>query len=195
MIQPTIERGLITYLVFFLTRILRCGNKKKDQFDINDFSLSKFISLSINFPFIDINKVYSNNLKNKYIFYFDLFDSLIKAKENIYEFLSAITKTEIIIKNQIDIIKNLSKEMIINKYILVQIPNLLDSLKFLWNYFRELFDGVIDVQKQLTNNKRFKLFYIIANKAAENNIKDPRYFVLAYSYGNNYGVVKIGNKI
>lgn len=187
LIQPTLERGLITYVVFFLTQILICAKEKKEQFNIDDFSLSKFISFSFEIPFININQDTLNNIKNKYSFDFNMFDNLIKGKDSILEFLSTIPKTEIIIKNQIDVIKNLSKEMIINKYILSQIPNLLDSLKFLWNYFGELLDGIFDVQKQLTDNKRFKLFYSIANKAAENKIKNPKYLVLLYSNGDNCG--------
>ena len=116
-------------------------------------------------------------------------DNLIKGKDSILELLSTITKSKTIIENQIDVIKTLSKEMIINKYILEQIPNLFDSLKFIWNYFSELFDGISDVQKQLTNNKRLKLFYSIANKAAEKNIKDPKYLALLYSNGDNCGDV------
>ena len=189
LIQPTIERGLITYVVFFITQILICAKEKNKQFDIDDFSLSKFISFSLDIPFININPDTLNNLKNKYNFDFNMIDNLIKGKDSILEFLSTITKTNIIIKNQIDVIKNLSKEMIINKYILVQIPNLFDSLKFIWNYFSELIDGIIDVQKQLTDKKRFKLFYNIANKAAEKEIKDPKYLALLYSNGDNCGDV------
>ena len=138
-------------------------------------------------PFININPDTLNNLKNKYSFDFNMIDNLVKGKDSILEFLSTITKIKTIIKNQIDVLKNLYEEMIINKYILKQIPNLLDSLKFILNYFNELFNGMIDVQKQLTNNKRIKLFYIIANKAAEKKIKDPKYLALLYSKGDNCG--------
>ena len=189
LLQPTLERGLITYVIYFISQILICAKEKNEQFNIEDFSLSKFISFSKDIPFININPDTLNNLKNKYNFDFNMNDNLIKGKDSILEFLSTITKTKTIIENQIDVIKTLSKEMIINKYILEQIRNLFDSLKFIWNYFSELFDGIIDVQKQLTNNKRLKLFYNIANKAAEKKIKDPKYLALLYSNGDNCGDV------
>ena len=187
LLQPTLERGLITYVIYFITQILICAKEKNEQFNIEDFSLSKFISFSMDIPFININPDTLNNLKNKYSFDFNMIDNLVKGKDSILEFLSTITKIKTIIKNQIDVLKNLYEEMIINKYILKQIPNLLDSLKFILNYFNELFNGMIDVQKQLTNNKRIKLFYIIANKAAEKKIKDPKYLALLYSKGDNCG--------
>lgn len=190
LIQPTLERGLITYVVFFITQILICIKEKNEQFNIEDFSLSKFISFSFEIPFVDINIDALNNIKNKYSFDFDKNDDLTKGKHSIKEFLSTISKTRIIIEKQIEIINNLSKKMVINKYILSQIPNLLDNIKFLWNYFIELSNGIIDVQKQLADNKRLKLFYNIANKAAEKKIIDPKYLALLYSNGDNCGDIK-----
>lgn len=187
--QPTLERGLITYVIFFITQILICAKDKKEQFNKEDFSLSKFISFSKDKPY-KIDHDILNNLKNKYNFDFNNVDSLIKGKDSIIEFLSTVTKTEIIIKNQIDTITKIKKEILINDNIIQIIINFLDSLGFLWDFFKEILDGIIEVQRQLTDNKKYELFFSIANKAAEKKISDPKYIALLYSNGDNCGDVK-----
>ena len=133
--QPSLERGLITYVIFFITQILICVKEKKEQFNKEDFSLSKFISFSKDKTLITINEDYLSNLKNKYSLDSNIFDSLIKGKDSILEFLSTIKKAKIIITNQFEAVNKIKKEILINKNIIQILNNFIKSFEFLWDFF------------------------------------------------------------
>ena len=46
LIRPTLERGLISYIINILTQIYINANKKKVKFSMQDFSLSNFITIT-----------------------------------------------------------------------------------------------------------------------------------------------------
>lgn len=188
--QPTMERGLITYIVNLLTQVIICSKEKSVEFNKDDFALSNFISLSKNPPFLELNKETLDNLKNKYGFDFDAIESLTQGKESIIEFLSTIPTTKSLLENQIDVLKKLSKENLIDLFILNQIYNSIDGIKFLLNYFSEITNGIIDTQIQLTKPRKIETFYKIASKAAERKLKDPKEIALFYCSGDNCGKVE-----
>lgn len=188
--QPTMERGLITYIVNLLTQVIICSKEKSVEFNKDDFVLSNFISLSKSPPFLELNKETLDNLKNKYGFDFNAIESLTKGKESIIEFISTIPSTKSLLENQIDVLKKLSKENLTNLFILNQIYNSIDGIRFLLNYFSEITNGIIDTQIQLTKPRKIETFYKIASKAAERKLKDPKEIALFYCYGDNCGKVE-----
>ena len=103
--QPTMERGLITYIVNILTQILICCKEKKVEFNKDDFSLSKFITISKEPPFFKLDDSMIENLKNKYGFDFNNIDTLIKGKDSIIEFISTIPNTKDLLESQINALK------------------------------------------------------------------------------------------
>ena len=188
--QPSMERGLITYVVNILTQILICSKEKSVEFDKNDFTLSKFISFTKTSPFLEINQSTLDNLKNKYGFDFYQIDSLVKGKDSIIEFLSSIPKSKSVLQDQISALKNLSKNNLKSFFMLKQITNAIDGLGFLANFFSEIYKGLIDTQLQLTKPGKIELFYKIASKAAEKKLRDPKEIALFYSLGDNCGKVE-----
>ena len=187
--QPTMERGLITYVVHLLTQIIICANQKKVEFDKNDFALSHFISFSKNSPFIELNQSTLDSLKEKYGFDFQSIDSLTKGKESIISFISSIPNAKSLFNTQLDAIKNLSKNNLTSLFILQQISKSTDGIMFLLNFFSEIYNGIIDTQGELSKPRKIELFYKIASKAAEKKIKDPKEVCLFYSLGDNCGKV------
>ena len=188
--QPTMERGLITYVVFLLTQIIRCAEETNNKFTIDDFSLSNLILITKEPPFININQDTLNNLKNKYSFDFNRINNLIKGRDSIIEFLSTIPKSKEIFKNQISLITQLANEKITNLFIFNKVQSLLDSLKFLFNFIAEIANGILDTQSQLTNPKKYKLFFNIASEAAQRKIDDPKEIAFFYSEGENCGKIE-----
>ena len=188
--QPTMERGLITYIVNLLTQILICAKEKNVEFNKDDFALSKFISFSKNSPFLEINKSMLDNLKNKYGFDFDSIDTLVKGKDSIIDFISTVPKTKSLLQSQVDVLKKLCKENITNLRMLMEIRNATDGIIFLLNYFSEISNGIIDTETKLTKPRKVELFYKIAEKAAERKLKDPKEIALFYAFGDNCGKVE-----
>ena len=188
--QPTMERGLITYIVNLLTQILICAKEKNVEFNKDDFSLSNFITISKNSPFFELNKITLDNLKNKYGFDFYNINTLIKGKDSIIDFLSTIPSTKSLFQTQVEVLKKMSKENITNLFMLQQLYKSIDGIKFLINYFSEISNGIIDAQLQLTKPRKIETFYKIASKAAERNLKDPKEIALFYSHGDNCGKVE-----
>ena len=187
--QPSLERGLITYVVNILTQILICSKEKSVEFDKNDFTLSKFISFTKTSPFLEINQSTLDNLKNKYGFDFYKIDTLVKGKDSIIEFLSSVPKSKSVFQDQISALKNLSKNNLKNIFMLKQISNATDGIVFLAYFFSEIYNGLIDTQLQLTKPRKIELFYKIASKAAEKKLRDPKEIALFYSLGDNCGKV------
>lgn len=188
--QPTIERGLITYIINFLTQIIICAKKKSVKFNIKDFSLNDFIIITNSSPFIKINQKTLDSLNNKYGFDFNKIEILIKGKDSIIDFLSSVPKTKTLLEKQVEILKNLSMNYISNFFMLKQISNSIDGILFLIYFFKEIYNGIVDTQIQLTKPSKIELFYKIANEAAEKEIKDPKELALLYAIGDNCGKVE-----
>ena len=188
--QPTMERGLITYIVNILTQILICCKEKKVEFNKDDFSLSKFITISKDPPFFKLDDSMIENLKNKYGFDFNNIDTLIKGKDSIIEFISTIPSTKDLLESQINALKKFTKENITNYNMLKAINNSTDGIFFLINYFSEISNGIIDTQVKLSKPRKIEVYFDIADKAAERKLKDPKEIALLYALGDNCGKVE-----
>lgn len=188
--QPTMERGLITYIVNILTQILICCKEKKVEFNKDDFSLSKFITISKEPPFFKLDDLMIENLKNKYGFDFNNIDTLIKGKDSIIEFISTIPNTKDLLESQINALKKFTKENITNYNMLKAINNSTDGIFFLTNYFSEISNGIIDTQVKLSKPRKIEVYFNIADKAAERKLKDPKEIALLYALGDNCGKIE-----
>ena len=91
LIRPTLERGLISYIINILTQIYINANKKKVKFSMQDFSLSNFITITTEAPFIVINGSILKTLKDKYDFDFEKNKVLKNGLDSILDFLSTIS--------------------------------------------------------------------------------------------------------
>ena len=185
--QPSFERGLMTFIINILTQIMLSAKEKKVKFDPNDISLDKFIFISTNVPFIELNKNILNSLKKKYNFDFYKNDSLMKAFNSSIDFLSTVPSTKSILENQVIILQKLIADSITHVEMLEQLTDSLDAILFLIDFFTEIKNGIIDTQIKLTKPKKIKMFLKIAENAAEKNIKDPKKLALVYSFGDNCG--------
>ena len=185
--QPNFERGLMTFIINILTQIMISAKEKKVKFDPNDISFDKFIFISTNVPFIELNKNILNSLKKKYNFDFYKNESLMKAFNSTIDFLSTVPSTKSILENQLIILQKLIADSIANIEMIDQITDSIDAILFLIDFFTEIKNGIIDTQIKLTKSKKIKIFLKIAENAAEKNIKDPKKIALVYSFGYNCG--------
>ena len=187
--KPTLERAIITYIIYLFEQIILSAISKKVAFDKNDFAISNFITITKNKPFISLNKDTLNNLKTKYGFDMHMKSSLSKAQKSIIDFLSTMTDTKIIVEKQYELIKGLLLDFGKNIRLVPKLKDSLEGIKFIINYFSEMTSSLFSVQSQLMNPKKIELFFKIAQNAAERGIKDPKELVLIYSLGDNCGNV------
>ena len=187
LIRPTMERGLISYIINILTQIYICANKKNLKFGMNDFSLSKFITISNNPPFIELNISILNNLSKKYGFDFQKNKILKNGLDSIIDFLSSIPSLREVLENQIIVLKNLVFDSFTNLDMIKQIGVSIDGILFLIDFFTEIANGVVDTQLKITKPSNIELYFRIAEDAAKKKISDPREVVLAYGFGENCG--------
>jgi len=187
--QPSFERGLMTFIINILTQIMISAKEKKVKFDPNDISFDKFIFISTNVPFIELNRNILNSLKKKYNFDFYKNESLMNAINSTIDFLSTVPSTKSILENQVIILQKLIAESITNIEMLDQLTDSIDAIMFLIDFFTEIKNGIIDTQIKLTKSRKIKIFLKIAENAAEKNISDPKKIALVYSLGDNCGNV------
>ena len=185
--QPSLERGLMTFIINILTQIMLSAKEKNVKFDPNDISLDKFIFISTNVPFIELNKNILNTLKKKYNFDFYKNESLMKAFNSTIDFLSTVPSTKSILENQVIILQKLIADSITHVEMLEQLTDSLDAILFLIDFFTEIKNGIIETQIKLTKPQKIKKFLKIAENASEKNIKDPKKIALVYSFGDNCG--------
>jgi len=187
--QPTMERGLLTYILNILVQILNCAYEKNIKFDIDDISLDKFIFISDTVPFVKLNNNVLKILKAKYGFDFYKNESLQKGLNSIIDFLSTIPSIKSVLENQVIVLKNLSMESITNIEMLDQLGIAIDGIIFLIDFFTEITNGIIETQLELTRPKKIQLIYKIAHHAAKRKLKDPREIAIEYADGDNCGNV------
>ena len=187
LIRPTMERGLISYIINILTQIYISANKKKVKFSMEDFSLSNFISISTEAPFININGSILKILKEKYDFDFEKNKMLKKGLDSILEFLSTIPNIKGVLENQVLVLKNLILDSITNIDMIKEIKVAIDGIKFLIDFFSEITNGLIETQLKITKPSNIELYFRIAEDASKKMINDPKELVLAYASGDNCG--------
>ena len=185
--KPTFERGLISYIINILTQIYISANKKNVKFNIQDFSLSKFITITPEAPFINLNGSILKELKEKYDFDFQKNEILQSGFDSILNFLSKIPDIKGVLQNQVMVLKNLIIDSISNIEMIKQIRVAIDGILFLIDFFTEISNGIIETQLKVTKPSNIELYFRIAEDAAKNNISNPRELVLAYASGENCG--------
>ena len=188
--QPTLERGLTTYIINLLTQVIICSNEKNLKFSLSDVSLSTFIVITDHLPFFEINKKMLVILKKKYGFDFYKNDSLKKGLNSIIDFLSIIPSIKGVLENQLIVLKNLALESITNIEMLDQLTVAIDGIKFLIDFFNEITNGIMETQLALTKPSKINLFYKIAFDAAKKKLKDPKEIALNYANGDNCGDIE-----
>ena len=187
LVRPTMERGLISYIINILTQIYISANKKKVKVSMEDFSLSNFIAISTEAPFININGSILKILKEKYDFDFEKNKMLKKGLDSILEFLSIIPNIKGVLENQVIVLKNLILDSITNIDMIKEIKVAIDCIMFLIDFFSEITNGLIDTQLKITKPSNIELYFRIAEDASKKMINDPKEFVLAYASGDNCG--------
>lgn len=187
--RPTMERGLVSYIINILTQIYISANKKNRKFNTGEFSLSKFITLSTDAPFVNINSSMLETLQKKYEFDFQKNKICKSGLDSIIDFLSTIPNLKDVLENQIIVLKNLIINSISNLDMVQQIKIAIDGLLFLIDFFSEITNGVIDAQLKITKPSNIDLYLRIAEDAAKHKINDPRELVIAYASGENCGKI------
>ena len=185
--RPTMERGLISFIINILTQIYICANKKKVKFSMRDFSLSNFITITTEAPFIYMNNSILKTLKEKYNFDFEKNKVLKNGLNSILDFLSTIPNIRGVLQNQVLVLKNLILDSIINIDMVKQIKVAIDGIIFLIDFFSEISNGLIETQLKITKPSNIELYFRIAEDAAKKKINDPKELVLAYASGDNCG--------
>ena len=185
--RPTMERGLISYIINILTQIYINANKKKVKFSMKDFSLSNFITITTEAPFIIINVYILKTLKEKYDFDFEKNKVLKNGLDSILDFLSTIPSIKGVLQNQVLVLKNLILDSITNIDMVKQIKVAIDGILFLIDFFSEITNGLIETQLKITKPSNIELYFRIAEDAAKKNMNDPKELVLAYASGDNCG--------
>ena len=188
--KPTMERGLISYIINILTQIYISANKKKCKFGMEEFSLSKFITISTDAPFININATILKDLQEKYDFDFQKNKILKRGLDSIINFLSAIPDIKGVLLNQVMVLKNLVLDSISNIDMVKQIGVAIDGILFLIDFFTEITNGVVETQLKITKPSNIELYFRIAEDAAKNKISDPKDVVMAYASGENCGNIE-----
>lgn len=185
--KPTLERAIITYVIYLFEQIILSAISKRVDFDKNDFAITNFISVTKDKPFIAFNQDTLNNLKAKYGFDISNVSILGKGKRTIINFLSAVMDTKVVIEKQYETLQELISDFRNNSRMVAKLKDSMEGLKFIINYFSELTSSLYFAQTQLADPKKIELFYKIAQSAAEKGIRDPKEFVLIYSQGDNCG--------
>jgi len=188
--QPSMERGLLTYIINILIQIKISANEKKIKFSFSDIMLDKFILLTDTLPFIEINKNMLKILKKKYGFDFYKNDFLKNGLNSIIDFLSTIPSIKSVLENQVIVLKHLSMESITNLDMLEQLGIAIDGIIFLIDFFNEITNGLMETQISMTSPKKIELFFRIAEDAAKKKLKDPKEIALAYASGDNCGNIE-----
>ena len=187
--KPTLERAIISFIIYFFEQIILSAKQKKVEFDKNDFAITNFISIKTEIPFISFNQQSLDNLKAKYGFDMNMIDTLVNAQKSLIIFLSTITETKNVIVKQYELVKGLLFDLRNNLSLTKKVTQSLEGIRFVLNYFSELTTSFMLAQGQLSNPRKLELFFMIAQNAAEKNITDPKEFVLIYSLGENCGSV------
>ena len=185
--KPTLERAAITYIIYLFSQIMLSAKEKNEIFDKKDFDLSNFISITKTSPFVTLNQVTIDNIKNKYGFDINMTEQISKGKSSLINFLSTAFSTEAVFRKQFEVIKKLLLGANLQHF--KKIKDSLEGINFIFNYYAELASSIFSIQSQLTNPRRIELFYKIAKDAAEKGIKEPKEFALRYSFGDTCGSV------
>ena len=186
--KPTLERAVITFIIYFFEQIMLSAKEKKVVFDKSDFAISNFITISKKSPFLTLNNDFLDNIKAKYGFDSNMIENISKGKSSLLNFLTTVFSTETVFRNQLNIVTKLLYSQNFDN--IKKIKDSIEAIGFIISYYSELTSSIFSIQSQLTNPRRIELFYKIASDASEKNVRDPKILALRYSLGETSGSVE-----
>jgi len=186
--KPTLERAVITFIIYFFEQIMLSAKEKKVVFDKSDFAISNFITISKKSPFLTLNNNFLDNIKAKYGFDSNMIENISKGKSSLLNFLTTVFSTEAVFRNQLNIVSKLLYSQNFDN--IKKIKDSIEAIGFIISYYSELTSSIFSIQSQLTNPRRIELFYKIASDASEKNVRDPKILALRYSLGETSGSVE-----
>lgn len=186
--KPTLERAVITFIIYFFEQIMLSAKEKKVVFDKSDFAISNFITISKKSPFLTLNNDFLDNIKAKYGFDSNMIENISKGKSSLLNFLTTVFSTEAVFKNQLSIVTKLLYSQNFDN--IKKIKDSIEAIGFIISYYSELTSSIFSIESQLTNPRRIELFYKIASDASEKNVRDPKILALRYSLGETSGSVE-----
>lgn len=186
--KPTLERAVITFIIYFFEQIMLSAKEKKVVFDKSDFAISNFITISKKSPFLTLNNDFLDNIKAKYGFDSNMIENISKGKSSLLNFLTTVFSTEAVFRNQLNIVTKLLYSQNFDN--IKKIKDSIEAIGFIISYYSELTSSIFSIQSQLTNPRRIELFYKIASDASEKNVRDPKILALRYSLGETSGSVE-----
>ena len=186
--KPTLERAVITFIIYFFEQIMLSAKEKKVVFDKSDFALSNFITISKKSPFLTLNNDFLDNIKAKYGFDSNMIENISKGKSSLLNFLTTVFSTETVFRNQLNIVTKLLYSQNFDN--IKKIKDSIEAIGFIISYYSELTSSIFSIESQLTNPRRIELFYKIASDASEKNVRDPKILALRYSLGETSGSVE-----
>ena len=186
--KPTLERAVITFIIYFFEQIMLSAKEKKVVFDKTDFAISNFITISKKSPFLTLNNDFLDNIKAKYGFDSNMIENISKGKSSLLNFLTTVFSTEAVFRNQLNIVTKLLYSQNFDN--IKKIKDSIEAIGFIISYYSELTSSIFSIESQLTNPRRIELFYKIASDASEKNVRDPKILALRYSLGETSGSVE-----
>ena len=186
--KPTLERAVITFIIYFFEQIMLSAKEKKVVFDKSDFAISNFITISKKSPFLTLNNDFLDNIKAKYGFDSNMIENISKGKSSLLNFLTTVFSTEAVFRNQLSIVTKLLYSQNFDN--IKKIKDSIEAIGFIISYYSELTSSIFSIESQLTNPRRIELFYKIASDASEKNVRDPKILALRYSLGETSGSVE-----
>ena len=186
--KPTLERAVITFIIYFFEQIMLSAKEKKVVFDKSDFAISNFITISKKSPFLTLNNNFLDNIKAKYGFDSNMIENISKGKSSLLNFLTTVFSTEAVFRNQLNIVSKLLYSQNFDN--IKKIKDSIEAIGFIISYYSELTSSIFSIQSQLTNPRRIELFYKIASDASDKNVRDPKILALRYSLGETSGSVE-----
>ena len=187
--RPTMERGLISYIVNILTQIYINANNKKIEFSIKDIYLTNFIELSKERPYIRINGTINQMLKEKYDFDLQENKILKPGLDSLKDLLSTSPNMRTLFQNQLIVLRNLVFHSFKNKEMVNHLKIALDGIVFLLDFFNDITKGISEAHFKMLKPSYMELYFKIAEDAAKNKITDPREVVMVYANDDNCGSI------
>ena len=143
--HPTLERALITYIIYLYEQIIMSAMSKKLNCDKNDFATSNFITITKKKPYIIFDEDVLYNLKVKYGIDLNLVNTVEKIRRIIIDFLSTVEDKKKLLEKQYEIIGRFLIDFGKNTRLTSKLTDSLEHIKYIINYFIELDRNLISV--------------------------------------------------
>ena len=183
--KPTLERGILTYIVSFCVKLKYSAKNKNIEIDPKDINLIKLFNFSLKPPFISFSDEQFNLLKEKYGFDIDKDDELKKGKESIKEFLESLSNIKEMLSLQLNQITTLVKKLTSLEGLknIKHLKSSLDTFSFFSNVINELTNSIDKLRENLSESGTLRLYLKIADDAIEKKLKNCKESCWEYSKG------------